>query len=225
MKKDLFKLLELNEYINGTDYHNFSMISYLQSDEYLSDEALLNARLNNITIVNFTNCENLLRENNLIGDNDRIIVNQLEFSHELADKSNETIAGRSLHYDFLNSRTGQPVNTHICENSTITILIPMDADLLGLNLTEILELQEDQQYNLFDKEDELFNDICLNYILNKTSADTTVDYRRENLFQNYSMNADQRILLEFYMIQLLIALLKVWMNMDLYDAIADSREI
>lgn len=187
MKTDVIRLLDLQEFQNKTDYSNLTTLSYLQSDEYLTGEALLNARLNNISIVNFTNCEILLRKNDLIGKNDRIIINQVEFYNQLSNKTNETIFGTSLHYKFLNSRTNEPMNTTICENSTMTVLIPMDLDLLGLNLTEIIELQENGMYNVFDKHDQLFNNICLSYIQNSTDSDTTVDYRRKHFFQNYSI--------------------------------------
>ena len=167
-------------------YHNTSLLSAYQSSDPLSEESLLEARHKNKSIVNFTECENILRKNNLIEEDDHIIISQLDFAPNI-QHSNNSIPGTSILYEFLNSRTNEIINTDICENSTMTVLIPLNTDLIDLNITEILELQSLANVNVFDKEDKFFNDFCLTFIDNSTEYDTTISSRREKFYQKYSI--------------------------------------
>lgn len=199
MKKDVLELMSLQlrqnvtAHINETYfklYDTDSLIKAFQSSRSLSQEVLDYARENKIPIINFTTCENILREKNILMPNEQIFINQVEF---LASKytNNQNISnGPSVLYNFFSTSSNNfDIDVTSCNKTKMLALIPIDAEQLGINITNILELESNVNFSLFSQQEEFFNDVCYSFVSNSSNVemDTTVSLRRELYYQNLTI--------------------------------------
>ena len=84
-----------------------------------------NQRINkdnsNEIIIDFENCENILKENNIINNDDSLII--FEMNYFLDDFSIPIIE-----YDLFNSLTKERIDLDICSETTINIYMPVEID-------------------------------------------------------------------------------------------------
>ena len=98
--------------------------------------------------------------------------------------------GFSVSYKFVKGDNNTDVDSSLCDNSLMQILLPFDRKILNTDLNKILDFKENIGYDLFNKSDPFFNDACIHYKDEYTILDTTRLYRRQTLFQNLTISCN-----------------------------------
>ena len=144
---------------------------------------------NRLTKIDLGECENLLKNFYNIEKNVSLIIMKYE---KITTISSE----RSLQYEVYEPIHKKKLNLSICDNTTIDLYIPL---ILSDDLEDLYNDLKEQGYDLFNIEDEFYQDICTPY---KSSNGTDVsladrvDYYYNNdetlcqsncQFSNYSM--------------------------------------
>ena len=108
---------------------------------------------NRLSVIDLKECADILINSyNLTQDTDLLILKY----ENLVSNSND----KSIQYEVYDSNTAQILNLSFCSSVSIDIYIPTELK------EETLELFEDLKsygYNLFDKNDKFYNDICTPY--------------------------------------------------------------
>ena len=95
-------------------------------------------------------CEDILRENNGIDPNKSLII---LISEKLVNNATE----RNTQFEVYNPDTLAPLNLSECEDEPITISTPIE---LSEELKETFKELQESGYNIFDKNDKFYTDIC-----------------------------------------------------------------
>ena len=121
------------------------------------EKELLNKNLSekdyNVSIIDFTECEQLLKRENNLNENDSLIILKME---KLTNKTSE----RNIQYQIYEPINITLLNMSICKNSKIKVYIPFSLE--GETLTLYQDLK-DSGYDMFNKSDKFYNDICTPY--------------------------------------------------------------
>ena len=110
---------------------------------------------NSMSVINFGGCENLLKQENNIQPERALIILKYE-------KLTGVASNKSIQYEVFNPNDYKPLDLSICKNNNldIDISIPIDVD------KEIEDLYNDlkkEGYDLFDRNDKFYIDICTPY--------------------------------------------------------------
>ena len=119
-------------------------------------------------------CELLLKEENNINENDSLIILKME---KMTNKTSE----RNIQYQIYEPRNITLLNMSICKNSKINVYIPFSLE--GETLTLYQDLK-DSGYNLFDKNDKFYNDICSPYT-SDSGTDVILSARKKYFYEEY----------------------------------------
>ena len=142
------------------------------------EKELINANLvnmdYNISMIDFTECEQLLKEEYNINQNLSLIILKME---KMTDKSSE----KNIQYQIYEPINNTLLNISICKNTEIKMYIPLT--LKGESLTLYQDLKENG-YNLFDKNDKFYNDICTPYT-HHTGTDVPLSARQKYIYSEY----------------------------------------
>ena len=108
---------------------------------------------NDMSIIDFKDCADLLRSQNGLESNDDLVILKYE-------KENSNGKDMSIQYEVYLSNSTTKLNLSVCENTDITIYIPIELDEKTQKLYDSLKAQG---YNLFDRNDKFYRDICTPY--------------------------------------------------------------
>ena len=127
----------------------------------------------NLSIIDFTECEALLKKEYNINENDSLIFIKKEKS---LSKANE----RNIQYECFEPYNKTKLNMSICSKVNINIYVPIELSDETKNLAQQLK---DLGYNMFDRNDKFYNDICTPY---KTTveSDIILSDRIDYIFNN-----------------------------------------
>ena len=127
---------------------------------------------NKFSIIDFGECENLLKRNYKINENTSLIIIKFE---KITNISSE----RLLQFEVYDPYTKKKLNLSICSNITIDIYIPV---ILSEKIQNLYNELKDLGYDLFDINSPFYQDICTPY---KSSDGTDVTLNdRVNYFYN-----------------------------------------
>ena len=159
----------------------YSAQIYNTSSAGLND-SLTTALENSLSIINFTNCENILRQVYNIPNNESLLFYKIDYSSKL----NVSSGSDSISYNVFDEN-GIKLNLSYCENTTININIPLSK----IENSSLINKTLFSEYNnsgkdIYDKNSGFYSDICDVYSDNGT--DLTLDDRRSNIFPNVSIN-------------------------------------
>ena len=127
--------------------------------------------------VNFSQCEEILRNEYNISKDSILTILQIEI-----DKKNEQVLNNQIEYAIYDENKNK-LNLSKCENVKITINYEIK-NSTSLNISKI-EYFSDIGINIFDINEDFFNDICYPYSNNKT--DIILSDRVNDIYQNYSL--------------------------------------
>jgi hypothetical protein len=156
-----------NEFINSQIYREINT-------EKVNNEALSNG----LSIVNFTNCLDIVKQYYNLTDIDLLTITKTDIDPSLMDGGNYT--NSSLNYVDINlyfNNLQVRMNMSMCDN--IKIKTPIKEG--GMNLTDYYNYKN-QSIDILDPGDPLFTSRCYTYELN--GYDTTINMRRRYLFPN-----------------------------------------
>ena len=131
----------------------------------------------NLSIIDLGDCEELLRGENNITDNQNLIFLKYE-------KLTEVVSDKSIQYEVYHPTTKQKLDLSICDTSTISIYIPINLP----DETKQKYIQLDKQgYDLFNPNDSFYNDLCTPF-KSEDGTDVPMNDRRNDYFQKYNNN-------------------------------------
>ena len=142
-----------------------------------SEKDIDDAILNNLSIVDYIECENILKKNNVLNENDYLQV--LNTNVKLNVKNNQS-ARDSLYTNLVNSK-GRKIDTSLCND--FEIKLPTRGILP--NQEEYYLLKEQMGADIYNKSDTFFNDICFSY-KGKNNTDITLSQRKETFSTTYT---------------------------------------
>ena len=140
--------------IENIEYKEFKIIkidnSILQFSTLFEQ---LNNKYDNISSVDLGDCEAKLREQEGLTDNEQFLIIKLDLRN---DYNNATY----VQYEIFNPRKYSKVNLDICKNINIKITVPV---LMNKEDFSLISSLKNQGYNIFDLNDNFYNDICSTY--------------------------------------------------------------
>ena len=150
-----------------SDYLNVQISSSAQTDKDRTDSQSI---AHNLSLINFQDCENLLRSTGVINKTDTIKFSKTDWSSALkTQQTNATSDMDSVSYS-LYTGTGKKLDMNLCASTTTSISMHLNG-LDKLNISKITD------YNPYDLESPFYTDICMPIPINQTAA--TLDEKRK----------------------------------------------
>ena len=131
----------------------------------------------NLSIIDFRDCEKILRRENIISDDKSLIFLKYE-------KLTEVVSDKSIQYEVYHPTTKQKLDLSICDTSTISIYIPIN--LPDETKQKYIELDK-QGYDLFNPNDSFYNDLCTPF-KSQDGTDVIINDRRNDYYLKYNNN-------------------------------------
>jgi len=127
----------------------------------------------NISSIDLGKCEELLKEQEGLSENDNLIILK-------TDIKNEDLSKTYVQYEIYNPVTYQLVSMEVCGDIPISVSVPINLDE---NTKSIYDSLSNSGYNLFDLNDSFYNDICSTYTT-ENGTDLTLADRKHLLYDN-----------------------------------------
>jgi hypothetical protein len=157
----------------------FSSQMSLSGNDSMIEEA---AYRNSMPIFNLKECEKILKEHYNITSSEQLIFVTNNFNSALdAAKTNKTNQTNSYSISVYHPVTKEKLNMDLCNDVQQKVLMPVGNNT-NLNLTLYREMKVDG-IDIYNPNDKAFNDQCMSYIDKGTQKDTTLNWRRENYYQ------------------------------------------
>jgi hypothetical protein len=183
VEKDKLKLTSttiIDKYVSSTglstnstsQLYGGSMISgqlYLGIDKNVIEAA----KNNSLPVYNITQCDIELKNKYNITK----ILYSTNNINSILNKDNTSVYSIKA-YDY---QTKQKLDLSVCSNITQDIAIPIDRSL-DLNLTYYKDMK-DKGVDIYNRDDPVFNDRCMTVADPLTGKDTTLTWRRNNIYQ------------------------------------------
>jgi hypothetical protein len=167
----------------GNDMYSMQLSS--SSNASLSDSIKI-ALDNRLSIIDADACIKTLKKHYGISESTDLIVAKSDINSFLElDNLNKPLASNTAKVSIYDPVTREELNMTLCENDQFNIKTPIKSTGL-LNLTQYQALKA-QGIDVYNPNDESFSSICATKIDNNTNFDTTVNFRRENYYQNMSV--------------------------------------
>jgi len=149
------------------------------------------AFLNKMAIVNFTQCEILLKKHYKIPAQKSIIVRNIQFgANTNLFKLNDTSASDIVNFNYFHPDTYEKLNLSICSNVTTIISMPYkreeELNMLAYKKTTVYKGIID----IYDKNSKGFQSRCFPIKDPDTGSDTTINSRRTLMYQNQTINCE-----------------------------------
>ena len=127
----------------------------------------------NLSMIDLRTCEDLLRGEYEIEAEKSLIILKYE-------KLTSTASQKNVQYEIFHPDTKEKLNLTICENTPVDLYIPISLSEKTKNLYE--DLQQ-YGYDLFDANDEFYNDICTPY-KSENGTDVLLSDRKKDFYNN-----------------------------------------
>ena len=127
----------------------------------------------NISSIDLGECEKILKNNSNLTDEDDLILYKI-------DIKNEDSSITYVQYEIYNPKTLQMISLEYCKDLSIIVNIPVNLDE---NTQIIYDSLTKSGYNLFDLEDDFYNDICSTYTT-ENGTDLTLADRKSIIYDN-----------------------------------------
>ena len=122
--------------------------------------------------VNLGECENILREHYNIDENDHLLF--LKYSKVSGEDNYDS----NFQYEIFHPRTFQKLNLSLCDNTSVSVYVPM---ALNEEQEEIYNQLVEQGYDPFDLYDKFYREICTPYT-SENGTDVLLDDREEFVY-------------------------------------------
>ena len=156
------------------NYNNENII--IQTNDAIFQISTLDAQKNsdsNISSIDLKECENILKRTYGLKDEDSLIVYKIDIKSE--DKKTTYVK-----YEVYNPNNFEKLNLSYCEDTEIIVNIPVDLDPETISLYNSLS---QSGYNLFDSNDEFYNDICTPFT-SENGTDLILLDRKNIIYKN-----------------------------------------
>ena len=176
--------------INGgyiSNYDGNSDLRINNGDGYAFQIITIENELNNLketqrdySVIDLKDCIDLLRDKNNLDPNEDLILVKYENNNQVSN-GNE----KSIQYEvYLKNNT--KLDLSVCTNTYINLYVPIELDE---KTQKLYESMKEQGYNLFDKNDKFYHDICTLY---KSVDGTDVCLLdRKNIYEQYKLQCQE----------------------------------
>ena len=130
----------------------------------------------NVSIIELGECEKILKESNGINNDIPLIL----FKLEMNDNTNNSTK-KNVFYEVINPLTREKLDISICDKEKIIINIPT---ILSDYALDLYKNGSELGYDIFDKKDKFYNDICTKFTSNYSTDITLSDRRKEYYLEN-----------------------------------------
>jgi len=166
-KDDFYQRIISGGYI--LDYDGGSALTISNSNGFFSQvttaaneiNSLKDATNRDFSIIDFKDCAELLKSNNNINSDEDLVILKYENNNPVSN-GNE----KSLQYEVYLKESNKKLDLSVCNDTKIDVYVPIELDEKTQKLYDSLK---EQGYNIFDKNDKFYHDICATY----TSIDGT----------------------------------------------------
>lgn len=138
------------------------------------------AKANNLSLVSLGQCEEILEAYYNTTD---IIYNKIDYSSDfnLSTLNNQYVSN-SVNFDIYLGSTKMPANISLCQNSSIVYSTPLK-NTSAYNMT-LYDSLSDSGIDIYNANSTAFQTRCVSVVDNQTAYDTTINFRRQNYYQN-----------------------------------------
>ena len=133
--------------VQSPDNKVFQITSSLNELEIIKDKS---KNINGLSIVDLGECENVLKRENNINENDSLIFIKSEVKSNKASEKN-------VHIDVYNPYTKEKLNLSLCDQIPVGIYFPTE---LSTGTKSLYDKMKNYGYNMFDINDAFYQDIC-----------------------------------------------------------------
>ena len=163
----------LKESILTEDYDGENTI--LQTENVIFQISTLEDQKNslnpNVSTIDLGICENILKTQYNISQKDSLIVIK-------TDIKSSDLSSTYVQYEIYNPNTLESLNMSYCSEVKISVSVPVNLDTDTITLYDKLC---ESGYNLFDSNDDFYNDICATYT-SANGTDMTLEDRKKEMF-------------------------------------------
>ena len=177
--KEIFNSIRDN--ILKEDYHGENKI--IETENVVIQLSTLEDQKNgnnpNVSTIDIGQCENILKTRYNISDEQSLIVLK-------TDIKNEDLTSTYVQYEIYHPITKEQLDLTYCKDVTIIVSVPVNLDDNTVSLYDSLS---ESGYNLFDSEDDFYNDICSTYT-SQNGTDMILSDRKKEIYsavENISM--------------------------------------
>ena len=143
---------------NGTYNNEGIMIQTKNADYQIDTSSNQKIISSNKTSIDLGLCENITKEKENISENEDLII-------YVINNRNEELTKNYVQYEVYNPNTLEQINLDICENSNVTLNIPI---VSSSDIDELYSILEEYDYDVFDLNDSFYNDFCTVFTKNGT---------------------------------------------------------
>ena len=177
IKNDIVSYVNSSKVISGENF-----LAMISSSDNMNPE---NQIKNGISAVDLGNCTNIIKEYYNISKEESFIVLNIESKNDIQYITNNYdksfILGKNSQieiYDY----SGRRLNLSVCQKEIKILKYLGDVDKNKLDL-ESAKIFSNQDIDVFDPEDDFFNDLCHNYN-DLYGRDIIINDRRNDIYQN-----------------------------------------
>ena len=134
-------------------------------------EELKNSLDSRVSTIDLGECENILKKEYNISENQSLIVIK-------SDIKNEDLSSTVVQYEIYHPISKIKLNLGLCKDVKIVVNAPLKLDSNTISLYDSLS---QSGYNLFDSNDDFYNDICSTYT-SENGTDMTLEDRKKQMF-------------------------------------------
>ena len=164
---------EIKDNILTQDYKGEDTV--IQTENVIFQISTLEGQKNslnpNISTIDLGECENILKKQYNLTNKDSLIVVK-------TDIKSEDLSATYVQYEIYDPNTLKQLNLSYCQDVKITVNIPVNLDSDTMSLYDSLS---GSGYNLFNAEDDFYNDICAVYT-SANGTDMTLEDRKKEIF-------------------------------------------
>ena len=125
----------------------------------------------NISTIDLGECENILKDKNNLTNEESLIVIK-------TDIKSEDLSTTYVQYEIYNPNNLERLDLSYCQDVKIEVNIPVNLNSQTISLYDSLI---ESGYNLFDTEDDFYNDICAVYT-SENRTDMTLEDRKKEIY-------------------------------------------
>ena len=140
-----------------------------------SNENKTDKNLASTSYVNFTECENILRNHYKIYSPRKLTFVQIELNN-----TNDTILVNQIEYQVFDDKN-KMLNLSLCENSTVKVYYTIKNDTQ--DIIDLISTFKDKDIDILNINDTFYHDVCLPY--SDSKKDLTLKDRIQQFYKNY----------------------------------------
>lgn len=162
----------------------------------LDANSLQNSRENRLPIIDYLECEKILKEKNIISNEEKLYSLNVMYKHGVFNEIPKNVVSQSLEIlPQIVDSTGNIIDTSLCKN--IKIKTPINSNIVNGDLYE--EILNTKGFDIFNKSDPMFKDKCIPFQYDN-ETDYSLSYRNKefNTTSECSGNGTYKGLDEFH---------------------------